>query len=170
MWAGAARPDECRIASVAALRWGHKMQPNTMRITLSALAWLVTAVARGGAAPPSRPYWHQANFAVPKAFYSVRDYHPVAYLETYPVADTTEKLSADQKRRLIQLFLAAYDACQRKYHQDYLLHTNAPIYELLVANDRRVADLPPREGGRVMFLGAIASVLRPAKTMPGQRP
>jgi hypothetical protein len=66
--------------------------------------------------------------------------------------------------------LAAYDACQRNYHQDYMLHTRAPIYALLVANDRRVADLLPREGGRVIFLGAIASVLRPAKTTPAQRP
>jgi hypothetical protein len=136
-------------------------------MTLGVCVWLVAVAAHGSGAPLARPYWHQPNFAVPTAFYSIQSYHPVTYLETYPVADTAAKLSADQKRRLARLFVAAYDACQHKYHQDYLLRTNAPIYELLVANDRRVAELPPREGGHVMFLGSIAGVLRPAKTASG---
>jgi hypothetical protein len=128
---------------------------------------LTTVCAR---AEQSHAYKHLPEFTVPKEFRSAVRFHPVDYLRTYPIPDPKTVLNPDQKRRLERLFVAAYDACMAKYRQDYLLPTDAPIYQLLRDNNPKIAALPPMEGGRVVFLGSIAEAVRaeccPAQTRP----
>ena len=101
---------------------------------------------------------HIADFGVPGRFYEDQDFHPLHYLESYPVNNTSQKLNPKQKKRLGLLFIEAACACKKKYHQDYPLNTSAPLYRLLRTNFPQVASREA-EGGHVIFLGDIAKML-----------
>jgi hypothetical protein len=101
-----------------------------------------------------------SEFRIPREFESEQSFHPVGYLECCPVADVKKTLTPEDRTRLVKLFLAAHDACMRKYHQSYFISTKVPLYQLLAGNEPRVAKLRPQEGGNVVYLGSIAQVLR----------
>jgi hypothetical protein len=99
-----------------------------------------------------------SRFAIPPKLFTQPDLHPVGYLERFPVSDPSEKLSEGDAAALGRLFEAAARACVEKYHQDYVLATKAPIYQLLKTNNPGVAQLE-RERGGVVFLGEVAAYL-----------
>ena len=117
-------------------------------------------------APPSSAsdaYRCLPDYAVPTQFRSDPDFHPVGYLESCPVPDTTVHLSGPQLSRLSTLFLAASDSCRHKYHQDFPLSTSAPLYRLL-RNQLPGLKSFESENGRVVFLSRIAHFLRAQPT------
>jgi hypothetical protein len=129
---------------------------------------LIRADVHGDEIPHAKGYQHLPDFAIPKEFGSIHSYHPVAYLESYPIGNRNATLPREQKEKLGRLFVAAHDACVKKYRQDCPLSPDTPIYKLLVANDVRVAALPPQEGGHVVFLSSIARAIRPTHTRVAQ--
>jgi hypothetical protein len=78
----------------------------------------------------------------------------VGYLEGMKIRNPSRTLSAGERHELCRLFVKAYAISVRRYQQDYLLSTGAPVYRLLVANfPELVAE--EGEGGSVILLGAI---------------
>jgi hypothetical protein len=112
---------------------------------------------------------HLPDFQTPPEFWSDPDYHPVGYLKSYHVEDAAAVLKPEQRERLRRLFLAAYDACKEKYHQDYLIGTDVPLYRLLRTNYPDVSKAES-EGGRMIFLGRISRILRPSDESPPEHP
>jgi len=74
------------------------------------------------------------NFQIPPEFIEIHSYHPVTYLELYPVKDPSKQLDKNEKRDLAILVIAANEACLKKYHQSYFIDTNCPIFKLILTN------------------------------------
>ncbi len=125
-----------------------------MRFLLLLLLLFVGLKGHAGGAE----YHHLNLYLTPPGFLEEYEFHPVGYLESYPVADPLKKLKGQEKENLRVLFINAAKACKEKYHQDYPLSTYVPIYKLLAANFPSVRGAEG-EGGNVAFLGQIAVYL-----------
>ena len=93
----------------------------------------------------------QQAFVVPDSSTRV----DVDYLRTMKVSDTTRQLNEAARRDLCRLFIRAYVFSIRQRRQDYSLSSDTPIYRLLASNLPEVK-ARESEGGRLIFLGAIA--------------
>lgn len=79
-------------------------------------------------------YIHDQNFNIPKEFYSkinysIHDFIPANYLETFPIKNIEQKLDKEKRKKLKQLFIQA----SIKYQSHYI-SVNIPIYKLLKFN------------------------------------
>jgi hypothetical protein len=119
---------------------------------------------------PQEKYKHLPDFQVPKEFSTVQSFHPIVYLESYPVSDPGARLSSTQKERLARLVIAAARSCRKKYQQDYLIRRDSPIMKLLEHNVPEVAVLPEVEDGSIQFLEPIGRALTPVVARPVSRP
>lgn len=85
------------------------------------------------------------------------DMLPVTYLKTLKVTDVNKQLNRNERIGLCSLFSQAYLVSTKKYGQDYLLNTDAPIYRLFKKNFPEIA---AKEGEGGIFLGNIHKFIR----------
>jgi hypothetical protein len=95
---------------------------------------------------------------VPVQFWTEQSFHPVGYLEDYPVHDPTTLLPEGEKAALANLFRAAHYACRFKFRQSYLVKTQAPLYRLLKRQYPGLASLEG-EGRRIVYLEKVSTFL-----------
>ena len=138
---------------------------HTTRLVLFGLC--LAANAESGLPPK---YKALPDFRVPDEFRKVQDFHPIGYLEDYPVANVSAKLPPVLRESLRKLFIAAHDATQEKYQQDYLIDVNCPIVKLLRSNYPEIDQLL-RNRAQVTLLGTITDRLKePSDPSPPKAP
>ncbi len=101
---------------------------------------------------------HLEDFNIPDQFISDVDFHPLGYLETYPVEKRKVLLGKSEQKALGCLFVVAAYSVKKKYEQDYLIATDVPIYHLLKKNFRVCR--PLIGGGHMFFYLILQTTLR----------
>jgi hypothetical protein len=140
------------------MRWRATRQHAVMAV-------LIACMGAAGTEAGLPRYKHLPRYAVPVQFWTEHSFHPVGYLEDYPVQVPTVLLDQVEKAALADLFRAAHYACRFKYRQSYFLQTDAPVYRLLKRQYPGLASLEG-EGRRVVYLESVATFLeRPDPTM-----
>ncbi len=111
----------------------YKHEIINKRIVMKLKLMLITFAMMSSSAGESF-YNHLDNYEVPKEFYNTVDFHPLGYLETFPVENEIKILDRNLKNQLACLFINASQSILKKYKQDYLMSTEIPIYKLLKFN------------------------------------
>lgn len=98
--------------------------------------------------------WAQDNLRLPGHL----EVTPVNYLTTLKIKDVNRRLDRREKKDICRLFADAYLVSKRKYHQDYILSLDTPVYKLLKGNFPNISQV--EKGSEGVFLGDIYQYIK----------